>query len=293
MHLRRKTRYGERLLTQTYQFVKSMFFGEEINATPPEEVSFATYKINYGRCLGHGTFGEVYEVSRRHDNEKGFLSSWFPYVYDYVYPTKDSNPSSSEYCVKIAKTSFRICLEYLHKPHKAIVYSLFSFFNYPLERDLHTKLHQHGLTQIEMIKTSGLYSQFKTVVLGKTFCFYAENDYFEREDQFKLRKTLVEFLRAIKKTPLRFYDVYSHNLMYDVKKNRWEIIDGFAREAKDASYSKKYFFEKLLGKANIGNKTKAILYKLDQLASNDQEYTPEIDKNILGVQTSELRQLKC
>jgi hypothetical protein len=222
MLLRSKTHYGEKALSCAYQFVKTWFCGSSVDAgnskpdTGPgpgqggsvnleakgDFVSHANYKINYDRCLGRGTFGCVYEISARPENEKGCFSRTFPYVYDYWYPNTNSTPSSTRYCVKIAKTTFRICLEYIRKPHKAIAYPIFSFFNHSLETKLHCLLRKHGLTQMEFIPTSGVYSQFKTRINGETFGYYAENNYFLREDQFELRKSFVEFLRLVMKSPL-------------------------------------------------------------------------------------------
>ena len=204
----------------------------EVPLRDEEEVSFRNYKINYTRPpLGSGVFGTVYEVCSRPENEKGFLSHWFPYIYDYVYPANIRDTSSTKYCVKVFKSSFRILLETSGKP-LCLRYPIISFFERSNEQKSNAVLQKHKITKIHFFKSNSFYSQFKTIVCGKTFQFYVENNFFTLQDQFNLRKSFITFLRLVMHSKLEFEDVHSKNIMYDEKEKRWDIIDGDVTENK-------------------------------------------------------------
>ena len=242
------------------------------------EVSFQNYKIDYNHPLGEGSFGAVYPIVRRPESEKiGCLSrcltNWFPYIYDYLYRFNVPLGEPREYCVKIYKSIFSLGGFPEHISSNE-VHSQPS-----IEQETNAVLRKYKLSHIQFFKTSGIYSQFKTLVQGKTFSFYLENKSFIQKEQFNLRKSFVDFLKSIDKPNLIFLDMLGDNIMYDERHNRWEIIDGEVREENHTSVTRNniLYFEDALLCHCIDANTESVLKALFQAARSEKHYTEDSD----------------
>jgi len=176
-----------------------------------ESMSFSDYKIDYNYCLGSGVFGTVYAVVPRPENEKGFLSYWFPYSYDYIFRATPSNQKTYQYCVKISKTSFKLLFENPNHPFRFRL-PWHSLFEFEKEEKTNHVLRKNGMSNLRFFKTSSFYSQFKTLVQGGTLHHYLQGEIFISPDQFLLRKSFVEFMRLIKNPKFTFWEIHGKNM---------------------------------------------------------------------------------
>jgi hypothetical protein len=56
--------------------------------------------------------------------------------------------------------------------------------------------------------------------------------------------------------------------MYDTTSQRWEIIDGFAKESNDTNYTSQQFLKDLMRKATLNDATRQMLADLSENASS-------------------------
>lgn len=266
-------------------------------------MSFSDYKINYSNRLGSGVFGTVYEVIRRPENEKGIFSYLFPYVYDSIFLVDEKKSvEKTDLCIKISKSTFRIFLENTYTHPTPLMLALRCFHQFKQEQKTNTILRKYGLSKILFIKTSGFYSQFKTVVRGHTFDFYLSKDYFVNSGQFELRKVFVNFLRAILNANVDFEDIHKKNVMYDELEYRWEIVDGYVSEKEIVIQESKKTqvseaknpdnpqepsdnITQLLGFMNLdlpsNQKTQYVFRKLSKVARSGLAYNQNKDQKLL------------
>jgi hypothetical protein len=173
-------------------------------------LSFSNYKVNYNCPLGSGNYGTVYEVVERPKREKRCCPVLFPLVYDYFYRVEEAGKKTTGLCIKIPNSSDKL---------------LFSRLS---DKDINAVLKKYDLTRVIFYKTCNIFSQLKTRVSGPTLsrCFHK----FNQVKHYAMRKAFVVFLRKIEKAPIDFEDLHDKNIMYDLKKMRWEIVDGFVWE---------------------------------------------------------------
>ncbi|MGC1181803.1 hypothetical protein [Legionella sp.] len=249
------------------------------------QLSLKDYKIDYNKCLGKGVYGSVFRVVLRPENEKGFWSSWFPYLYDYIYPvnSKPIDERSKKYCIKIFKPAIQVLYENINHP-LPLRYPIESFYVHSEELKTNQILCKHGISGITFFNSASRYSQLKTRVRGKTLRFYLDKGYFIDPEQFELRESFVNFLRPLYKSNLVFCDIHSKNLMYDKYRHCWEIIDGSAMEILpdglvDIGYDEaSSLVDRLTRCENDG--IKEIFEILDQTAKANLEYTLGQDKEL-------------
>lgn len=245
-----------------------------LHSPTSDYLSFEDYKINYRHLLGQGTYGLVYEVIKRPENEKGVFSYFFPYIYDRIFVIDDEEKEPTNLCVKISKTTFRIFWE-----TNSLRFPVKSFSQAAREERTNQVLNQYGISNIKFYKTTSLYAQFKTRVFGLTFFYYLEK--FQCIDEFELRKSFCLFLQKISNPYLRFLDLHIGNIMYDEHLKHWEIIDGRVWESNEPTLEDN--IKRLLGYiTGYGDKTTdRILQELGQIAREAKPYTKIVDQQLL------------
>jgi hypothetical protein len=251
-----------------------------------EKISLANYKIDYSRRLGSGVYGTVYAIAPRPENEKGFFSANFPFIYDYLFPVTQAY-SSEQYCVKSFHSMLRITWENLDKDWSLERVKM--IWNQPAdERNTHATLSRHGLTQLQFFEGNNHF-QLKTRVKGKTFRQYIEEKSFTNLDQFILRKSFIDFLRLMQKPKLKFNDIHQNNIMYDEKNHCWEIIDGEITESKQADdKNDQDNISRLIDSLvpQYEKETYAVFMYLARFARSPLEYTKLADETLLKKMTS-------
>lgn len=250
----------------------------------PEMVSFRDYKIDYKRCLGEGTYGAVYELARRPDDERNCWATTFPYIYDYFYPASQDSEPVEDYCVKIFKSSIRVMFEIARSDDRFLLFAYKSLFAPTQEKHANETLREHNLSTITFYNSSSMYAQFKTKVTGQTFLKILWDELLLEPSNFMMRKSLVDFISTAEEEKLFFADMTPSNIMYDEIHSRWEIIDGAVSETNDS-----FEYEDASSILSIArcfynrkNHPMYVLLKLlEQAVNANQEYTEETDAKIL------------
>jgi ribosomal protein S18 acetylase RimI-like enzyme len=264
----------------------SIFDVPKVAKTKQEEakkLTFTDYKIDYSHPLGSGVFGTVYPLVQRPENEKGFFSYWFPYVYDWIYRPSPSDSKPSDYCVKVAKTSLRMVYENPTHPFRFKL-PWHSLFEAAKEEKTHRVLEKNGMTNIRFFKSPSLYAQIKTRVKGRTLHQNIEDGTFTSQEGYKQRKSFVAFLRLIKNPKFTFWDINESNIMYDEPNQQWEIVDGIFNEVDDTKLEKRkdnlqFFLDNVL-QSNASDETRHWLKALSEKARLDSDYTESDDESI-------------
>ena len=254
---------------------------------PAQSVTFRDLKIDFNHPLGKGIFGWVYSVIARPESEKGFLSQWFPYAYDYLFRARGK--AESKDCVKIAKPFLAILFNQITAgdplPLAKPVQSLFAS-----NQDVSTNklLRQYGLSKIKFKHVDySVYSQIKTKVEGYTFAELCNRRAFVNPINYQMRKAFVDFLWALKNAPLHLEDIHRFNVMYDTKRKEWEIVDGHVSQAEERSLkaSREHLHGivgDLLFCCPIDKRSKAIIGRLKHFALQNKPYSKLDDANILA-----------
>ncbi len=284
-----KEKCEEPIITFTLSVYFSLYYFVSNDVT----VSFKNYKINYNHSLGEGAFGQVYALVPRPENEKGYLSNLFPYIYDYYFPLTDTfldvrkygNTGDCEkYCVKI------------YTPSKRFVEKIRDHVD---DMQSNKVLINHGMTNVKLYSSNCLFSQIKTRIHGKTLCWHQDNNSFIDPENYIMRERFVLFYRSLSASNMLFQDVHSNNIMYDERKNQWEIIDGVVRDSRlNENISYKFFsrFTRLLDDSNdyppenfdsvmlnlFQNNENNVFMLLREAALSSLEYSKEKDAEILG-----------
>ncbi|KTD78816.1 GNAT family N-acetyltransferase [Legionella waltersii] len=248
-----------------------------------KELTFTHYKIDYSHPLGSGVFGTVYPLVQRPENEKGFFSYWFPYVYDWIYRPNPNDSKPTDYCVKVSKTSLRMVYENPTHPFRFRL-PWHSFFEAAKEEKTHQVLEKNGMTNIRFFKSPSVYAQIKTRVKGRTLHQNIENGAFTGQEGFRQRKSFVTLLRLIKNPKFTFWDINESNIMYDEANQQWEIVDGIFNEIEDTKLEKRkdnlqFFLDNLL-QSNASDETRHWLKALSEKARLDSDYTENDDESI-------------
>jgi hypothetical protein len=249
------------------------------------QLSLKDYKIDYSRCLGKGIYGSVYKVTLRPENEKGFWSYWFPYLYDYIYRVngKSNNDESKKYCIKIFKPAIQVLCENLDHP-LALQRPIQSFSEPSEEFKTNQILRKHEISGITFFN-SDRYSQLKTRVRGKTLRFYLDRGDFIDPEQFEFRKSFVNFLQLLYKSNLAICDIHTKNLMYDKHRDCWEIIDGSVIEM-DSDGLPSWDYNDISSLVYIlirseNHNIREMFETLNETAKANLEYTLDQDKELL------------
>jgi len=257
--------------------------GTSENSSEPS-LSFAEYKIDYRHPLGAGVFGTVYPLVRRPEDEKGIFSYWCPYLYDWLFSVPDERLETSEYCVKVCQSSIRMVYE---NPTHSCRFRLpwHSLFEGTKERKTNKVLKKHGMSNITFFRSDSLYAEFKTLIHGHTLHHYLMNGSFVAPAQFQLRKKFVDFMQQLKDPKFTFWDLSEHNLMFDERRQQWEVIDGIVNEVSDSKIppheDNLQFFHQQLLQSDIDMKTRQVLDHLLEMAERDVEYSEDDDKQII------------
>lgn len=235
----------------------------------PPTVSFWQYKIDYNKCLGSGKYGTVYELAPRPAAERGLLSSWFPYIYDYLYPVKNNEEEERLYCVKVYHSFYHYLQSYNTLEDVAYFWNK-SFGESCIDVQTNILLHKHQLSNIVFYPTYSFYSQFKTLIRGKTLAECLRDNILLSNEGYEYRKSFHAFLNQLSSLSLSINEVHARNIMYDVKHNRWEIIDGEIKEDECKSNPA----NQLLDGIGIFNNTEAHHELFNKIAMLVKEHRP-------------------
>lgn len=222
-------------------------------------LSLVEYKIDYDNELGDGIFGRVYGVLERPENEKNFLSFWFPYQYDYWFRLDHSEKKETKWCVKITKDY------YLDRGPDIKTIFLEKSSQYRSNQ----LLRKYRVTNVVFPETYGYRAQFKSLVKGKTLDYYLFNKHFEDPKYYPLRKAYVSFIWSIKSVPLMIDDLHLRNIMYDEESQQIEIVDSYAVEL-DKSVNDHPIEER------------GILHVLQHVAREGIRYSEQFDRYLLS-----------
>jgi hypothetical protein len=212
--------------------VKPQIFPEQIQRLHPfipQVLSIEDFKIDYSQFLGSGCFGKVYALIPRPDDEINSFSRWIPYIYDRIYPAKSNG--ENEHCIKISYSFIECIIREIYTGNGS---ALNVFWEKSIQNESATLRYQYGVSQIHIYSTNSWYSQIKSRVNGHTLYHYMETGELLDKKNYLMRKTFIDFLWAITSTPLNHNDLHAENIMYDIKYQRWEIVDGSTE--KDCGY---------------------------------------------------------
>lgn len=170
-------------------------------------ISLYDYKIDFNTNLGIGTVGAVYNVVKRPENEKNILSYLFPYFYDHIFRVS-SKYEQTNYCIKILNSDDFALYKIIFEPR--------------VQMNSNRILIENNLSTIEYFKSNSLFSYFKTKITGQTLC----NIKLYEKEGFKIRSSWIKFSKLIINSNLKFNDLKPDNIMYDIIKEKFEIIDG-------------------------------------------------------------------
>lgn len=243
--------------------MKPIVFKEQLklekNSLSQSRLSLVEYKIDYDNELGDGIFGRVYGVLERPENEKNFLSFWFPYQYDYWFRLDHSEKKETKWCVKITKDY------YLDRGPDIKTIFLEKSSQYRSNQ----LLRKYRVTNVVFPETYGYRAQFKSLVKGKTLDYYLFNKHFEDPKYYPLRKAYVSFIWSIKSVPLMIDDLHLRNIMYDEESQQIEIVDSYAVEL-DKSVNDHPIEER------------GILHVLQHVAREGIRYSEQFDRYLLS-----------
>jgi hypothetical protein len=247
-----------------------------MNKPVTDLVSFHDYKINYNHCLGAGVFGVVYDLVKRPDREKGFLTYWCPQTYDYLFPANVGTPSV-DLCVKISKSAWRILYE-----QTELTFPIRSWTEAADEEKSLAIARKNGLTTVYCYPTNCSYVSFRTKINGFNFEECHHKNLFYDQGHFKLRKAFVEFLTKIAMAKMIFADVTAENIMYDEKQEQWSIVDGMIEEANEPY---EYNIEKFIGTMRpieMDHVTSCVFDVLAKAAHDRIIYEEKHDRELFG-----------
>lgn len=236
------------------------------------EMTFFENKIDYNQHLGSGAFGNVYSLVKRPEDEKGYCSYLFPYVYDYIFRVDKESREETGFCVKILDY---LIVNGINKLHPFILYmepaSQFS---------ANRLLRERNISKIEYCSSGGILSYFKTRIQGKTLEDYIVfNDFLCKEEDFELRKNFVKFLRSIDNIDLFIEDPHAGNIMYDEVEGRWELVDGFVEKSICKISLKNQMWKILIKKYYIAS---SVINSLADIAQSSTDYNRDIDQEVIA-----------
>lgn len=208
------------LKTQIDAIIYKIFMPQDI-LKAEHRISFKDWKIHYGACLGRGAYGVVYKLVPRPEQEKGFLSSRFPYYYDKFNPVTDAVDSEqTTLCIKI------------YKPMIGYLSGIDSYddilhhYNQRTEeQEANIVLRQKRLTHVVFYESPDEYTQVKTIVNGMTLHEAVSKNLLLDPQHVALRQGLVTFFQLAQQSSLCIIDLHSKNLMFDTTHKAWDIID--------------------------------------------------------------------
>lgn len=214
--------------------MKPKIFPEQ--TLPPiinQAISFEDYKIDYSQFLGSGCFGRVYALIPRPKNEKNIFSRWMPYIYDRIYPAKSNGENA--YCVKISYFFIESAIREINAGNDSFLAPpVYAFWEKDIQNASTVLRNQYGVSSIHIYSTNSWYSQIKSRINGHTLYHYMETGELLDKKNYLMRKAFINFLWAIASTPLTYNDLHAKNIMYDLKHQQWEIVDGSTK--KDPGY---------------------------------------------------------
>lgn len=232
-------------------------------------MSLYDYKVDFDSCLGMGSYGMIYKVYERPEDEKGWFAYAMPYIYDYIYRVREGNTLETEYCIKILVSR----LSHLG-PRE--IYD--HFIGEPIEQfEANALLKENGIPCAALIKSNSFFSYFKTRVYGNTLSYYDSSGAFLHAENFAVRKALFNFLKSINRLDIGLNDLHDENVMFDMKDHQWKIIDVCIR--KKSKPLGEYVNVLTCSSKNIKKFVNSMLVPIGERA----KYTAELDEKLLKI----------